>query len=99
MMEEYDRPLKMKRVGKGPSNLKFGIHSSKVGPLEKDGNLCETYVRYKRKKITPHWYRVKNHPLNPTMSKQQKRERRCVLTDRSEPHFYFPQESNSACLR
>lgn len=33
-MLEYDRPLGMERVGKGPSNWKFGIHSSKVGPLE-----------------------------------------------------------------
>ena len=33
-MLEYDRPLGIERVGKGPSKWKFGIHSSKVGPLE-----------------------------------------------------------------
>ena len=33
-MLEYDRPLGIEQVGKGPSYWKFGIHSSKVGPLE-----------------------------------------------------------------
>ena len=34
-MLEYDRPLGMERVGKGPSKWKFGIHSSNVGPLKR----------------------------------------------------------------
>jgi hypothetical protein len=68
-MLEYDRPLGMERVGKGPSYWKFGIHSSKVGPLE-NGNGCEKYFRYKPKKNIPHRYRVENRPLNPTTSKR-----------------------------
>lgn len=98
-MLEYDRPLGIERVGKGPSNWKFGIHSSKVGPLEKTVTDVRSMSGTSEKKFTPHRYRVKNHPLNPTTSKRQKRARRYVLTDRSEPRFYFPQVSNSAYLR
>jgi hypothetical protein len=42
-MLEYDHPLAsgIERVGRGPSNWKFGIHSSKVRPLEKTVMVLE----------------------------------------------------------